>query len=85
MVRIFKLPSWAVVFFIFVFLALVALSLPVFLMVGGSLVTFSILRNLLSSSKKTSSEIIHNQKIGAYRVKTDENDPNVIEVIDSNK
>jgi Na+/proline symporter len=84
MVRIFKLPSWAVVFFIFVFLALVALSLPVFLMVGGSLVTFSIVRNLLSSKKKAS-EIIHNQRIGAYRVKTDENDPNVIEVIESNK
>ena len=85
MVRIFKLPSWAVVFFIFVFLALVSLSLPFFLMVGGSLVTFSIVRNLLSSSKKTSSEIIHNEKIGAYRVQTDENDPNVIEVIESNK
>jgi hypothetical protein len=84
MVRIFKLPSWAVVFFIFVFLALVALSLPVFLMVGGSLVTFSIVRNLLSS-KKEASEIIHNEKIGAYRVQTDENDPNVIEVIESNK
>ena len=84
MVRIFKLPSWAVVFFIFVFLALVALSLPVFLMVGGSLVTFSIVRNFLSS-KKDSSAIIHNEKIGAYRVKTDENDPNVIEVIESNK
>lgn len=85
MVRIFKLPSWAVILFIFVFLALVALSLPVFLMVGGSLVTFSIVRNLLSSYKKTSSEIIHNKKIGAYRVKADENDPNVIEVIETNK
>ena len=82
MVRIFKLPSWAVVFFIFVFLALVALSLPVFLMVGGSLVTFSIIRNFLSSSKKDSS-IIHNDKIGDYRIKTDESDPNVIEVIES--
>jgi hypothetical protein len=88
MLRVMRLPSWAGIFILVGLLALVLISLPLFLFASGVFVLVSMLRSALMIKAPVNverdgvSSVIKNKKIGAYRIKADENDPSVIEVID---
>ena len=97
MVKVFRLPSWAGVLLLFALLALITVSIPLFMIGAGAFVFYSIAKNLLgiqapkySQSKpvnrhenhENSESVVENKRIGNYRIKSDSNDPSVIEVLD---
>jgi hypothetical protein len=93
MIRVLRLPPWAGIFVILGILALIVASIPLFLFTTGVFVLTSLIRNALfirSSTYTTPdrhvdkdvSQVIENKQIGAYRIKADEHDPSVIEVVD---
>ncbi len=96
MLRVYKLPPWVFLLGFIALVGLIVVSLPVFLFFSGIIFLMSILRNLLGFRKRSTtfrtystpqedsnvSAPIHNKRIGTYRIKKSEDDPNVIEVVD---
>ena len=60
-------------------LSAVALSVPFILAIAGGFLVTSLVRQIVHARR----DIIRNKRIGAYRIKADPNDPNVIEVSDA--
>lgn len=92
MVKVFRFNSPLSIFILLAFLALfVFVGLPLFLVAAATFLVISTVRSLfLGSNPKEKiqrydenahvSPIIHNDKIGSYRVIENPHDPNVIEV-----
>ena len=82
MVKVFRIPPWAGIFVLLFILFLIVASLPLFLIASGVLITLSLFRASTKPREIGAGTVVRNKKIGDYRLKADENDPSVIEVID---
>ncbi len=68
---------------------LFTLGLPLFIMAVGLFILINTLRKLFSGPTRSASyddprlsPVIDNKNIGPYRVRKDDHDPNIIEVVD---
>ena len=87
MIRAYKISPLFLFAGFFLLAGLFFVSLPLLLLVASSVLVLSFIRSLFGIKPQKPhnpnvSEVIRNKKIGAYRIKKNPQDPNVIEVID---